>query len=56
METATEETEVTIPVIGVTEGTTPETEAAAAPEVVVGAHVDVLPGVSTEVVVSSPEI
>jgi hypothetical protein len=56
METATKETEVVVPVVGVTEGTAPEPKAAVAPEVVVEAHVDALPGASTEVVVRSPEI
>jgi hypothetical protein len=56
MEMATEETEVVLPVVGVTEGTTPELEAAVAPEVVLEARVDALPGASMEVVVRSPEI
>jgi hypothetical protein len=54
--TATEEAEVAVLVTEVTEGTTPEPEAAVAPEVVVGAHVDALPGVSKDVVVREPEI
>jgi hypothetical protein len=45
-----------VPLAEVTEGTVPEPEAAVAPEVVVGVHVDALPEVSTEVVVQSPEI
>jgi hypothetical protein len=53
---ATEKTEVVVPVTGVTEGTTPEPEAAVAPEVVVGAHADAHLGASTEVVVCEPEI
>jgi hypothetical protein len=51
METSTEEAKVAVPVTGVTEETAPEPEAAVALEVVVGAHLDVLPGASTEVVV-----
>jgi hypothetical protein len=53
---ATDEAEVAVPVIRVTEGTAPEPEAAVAPEVVVGAHAEVLPRASTEVVVREPEI
>jgi hypothetical protein len=51
MERATEEAKVAVPVTGVTEETTPEPEAAVAPEVIVGAHVDALLGARTEVVV-----
>jgi hypothetical protein len=56
METAMEEVEVVVPVDEVTEGAAPDLEAAVAPEVVVGVHVDALPEASTEVVVRSPEI
>jgi hypothetical protein len=56
IETATKEADVAVLMTGVIEGTAPEPEAALAPEVVVGAHVDALPGASTEVVVRSPEI
>jgi hypothetical protein len=56
MESATEEAEVAIPMTTVTEGTTPESEAAEAPGVVLGAQVDVLPGASTEVVLRLPKI
>jgi hypothetical protein len=51
METATKEAEIAMVVAEVTEGTAPELEAAVAPEVVVGAHVDALPGTSMEVIV-----
>jgi hypothetical protein len=51
MERATEEAKVAVPVTGVTEETTPEPEAAVAPEVIVGPHVDALLGARTEVVV-----
>jgi hypothetical protein len=56
MEAATEEAKVALLVTGIKEETTPETEAAVAPEVVVGAHLDALPRVSTKVVARSPEI
>jgi hypothetical protein len=56
MDRATEEAEVTVPMTRVTEGMAVEPEAAVAPEVVVGAHVDALPGASTEVVMRKPEI
>jgi hypothetical protein len=51
MEAATEEVDVAVLVVEVTEGIIPEKEAAVAPEVVVGVRV-----ASTEVVVQSPEI
>jgi hypothetical protein len=56
MEMATEEVEIAAPVAEVTKGTTPNPEAAVAPEAIVGVHVDALPRTSTEVVVRSPEI
>jgi hypothetical protein len=43
MEAAMEEVEVAMPMAKVTEGAVPVPEAAVAPEVAVGVHVDVLP-------------
>jgi hypothetical protein len=56
METATVEVEPSTPATGVTEGTTPMLGIAVAPVVRLEAHVDFLPGMSTEVVVREPEI
>jgi hypothetical protein len=56
METATEEVEVAIPMVEAAEGPALDPKAPVAPEVIVGVHVDVLPKVSTEMVVRLPEI
>jgi hypothetical protein len=56
METATEKVEAVVPTAEVAEGATPDLEVLVAPEVIVGVHVDVLPEVSTEMVMQSPEI
>jgi hypothetical protein len=55
METITVEAEPSAPATGVTEGTAPELGTIVAPDVGVEAHVDSLPGMSTDVVVHEPE-
>jgi hypothetical protein len=55
-ESTTMEAEPTTPVAGAIEGATLERGIAVAPEVRVETHVDLLPGMSTDVVVREPEI
>jgi hypothetical protein len=50
METATEEVEIVVPVVGVMEGAVPNPEVPVAPEIITGVHVDVLSESSTDVV------
>jgi hypothetical protein len=56
MDTAAVEAERSVPSTEVTEGTTSELGAAVASEVVVEAHVEAHPTMSTEVVVREPEV
>jgi hypothetical protein len=56
MEIATEEVEIAVPVVRVMKGAVPDPEALVAPKITIGIHVDVLPELSTDVVVRSPEI
>jgi hypothetical protein len=56
METATVETECSVSVTEVTEGTTSKPRVAVAPEVMVEAHVEAHPTTSMELVVREPEV